>query len=118
MPGGATGPSCPVIGMVWKYGGGCPGGSTSGHMTNVAPEHSRNVTPEMRTKLGASTPWQNEIDPAGHVRVVSGDFSNLAADASTLVTPKYRSSSHDTEVPNTWDPNIEEGKHVVSGNVS
>lgn len=57
-------------------------------MTNVAPEHTGNVRPEQRSKLGASGAWWKEIDPAGHVRVVSGDFSNLAAEASSLVTPK------------------------------
>lgn len=52
------------------------------------------------------------------MRVVSGDFSNLAADASTLITPKYRSDPQDTEVPDSWDPNIADGKHVISGQVA
>lgn len=87
-------------------------------MTNVAPEHTGNIRPEHRSKLGASGAWWKEIDPAGHVRVVSGDFSNLAAEASSLITPKYRSNSFDTEVPYTWDPTVDDGKHVVSGQVA
>lgn len=39
LPGGIKGASCAEFNMVWKYGGGCPGGPTSGHMTNVAAEH-------------------------------------------------------------------------------
>jgi len=57
-------------------------------MTNVAPENAGTVKPEQRSKLGASGSWWKEIDPAGHVRVVSGDFSNLAAEAKELITPK------------------------------
>lgn len=86
-------------------------------MTNVAPQHNGNIKPEMRSRLGASSKWYKEIDPAGTVRVVSGDFSNLAAEAKSLITPKYRSSPNDTEVPDTWDPEVDDGKSVVSGNV-
>ena len=88
LPGGPSGPACPIFGAAWTYGGGCPGGPTSGNMTNVAPEHQGNVRPEQRTRLGAQGPWWKEVDPAGQVRVVAGDFSNLAAEASQLITPK------------------------------
>lgn len=107
-----------MFGSVWKFGSGCPNGPTSGHMTNVAPEHTGSIRPEHRSKLGASGAWWKEIDPAGHVRVVSGDFSNLAAEASSLITPKYRSNAFDTEVPDSWDPTVSDGKHVVSGQVA
>jgi hypothetical protein len=118
IPGTPQGPNCPMYGTIFKFGSGCPNGPTSGHMTNVAPEHTGNIKPEHRTKLGASGSWWKEIDPAGHVRVVSGDFSNLAAEASSLITPHYRSAPNDTEVPDSWDPNVPDGKHVVSGQVS
>jgi len=118
LAGGAMGPSCSSFNIQWKYGGGCTGGPTSGHMVNVAPEHKGMIYPEIRNKLGATGPVWKELDAAGKVRVVSGNFSNLSSESSMFINPSIRSSITSTEVPNSWDPKVDDGISLVSGKVS
>jgi len=80
---------------------GCPGGPTSGLLSNIAPESkNRLVKPELRDHLGASGPWITEVINDMHdqkqIRTISGDFSNLASSARHVITPEYRGSATDT----------------------
>lgn len=87
-------------------------------MTNLAPEHRGMIYPEIRNKLGATKPVWKELDAAGKVRVVSGNFSNLSSESRILVNPEIRTSIASTAAPSSWDPEIRDGSVVVSGKVS
>lgn len=76
------------------------------------------IYPEIRNKLGASGPVWKELDAAGKVRVVSGNFSNLSSESRILINPEIRASIASTAAPATWNPEIPDGAYVVSGKVT
>jgi len=100
MPGDSIAPSCRndcfnrMVNWVTVVGKKtCPGGPTSGLLTNIAPESkNRLIKPELRETLGASGPWITEVKNDMHddkqIRVISGDFSNLATSARHVITPE------------------------------
>lgn len=91
LPGNSASPDCrKKCGYdSWtKSGNHCPGGPTKGSMQNVAPEASGLIKPTIKSQLGASGPYQREIDNAGMVRVISGDFTNLTTDAKGVIRPE------------------------------
>lgn len=119
IPGSVSGPdcgnACPKAAFK-RAARHCIGGPTAGAMTNVAPEAKGLITPTIKAQLGKSGPYDREIDNAGTVRVISGDFTNLATDASGVFRPEYRSSPMDTYTPSSFKAGSYVGE-VKSGRI-
>lgn len=105
----------------FKFKSCAPRGPHSGRMTN-AQNSNMLIHPETRKSLGSGAgAWLKDSDERvdGKIHVVSGQFSNLSADSTTVEPPKLvRGKLEEIHtIPASWAPSDIVGD-VVSGRIA